>query len=124
TEKTRKRLTFEVKVIAFYRQDEPVYRELDELLKRYATLSPKLKYEFVDPYKSPEQVKHYSITDNGPRIVIVKDDHDVKVKDANEQGLTNGLVKVTHDFNRKIYVTDGHGEPDPTDESTQKGYGF
>jgi ABC-type uncharacterized transport system involved in gliding motility auxiliary subunit len=124
TVKTLASLKTEVKAIAFYRQDDPVYRQLGDLLKRYADHSPHFKYEFIDPYKSPELVKRYNITEAGSRLVLTTGDGkaEAMVKELEEQGITNGLVKVTREGTRKIYFTEGHGEPDPRDGS-QKGYG-
>ncbi|HZZ85572.1 MAG TPA: Gldg family protein [Anaeromyxobacteraceae bacterium] len=124
TVRTVKGLREEVSVAAFYRQDEPEYPAAQDVLRRYADLSPRFGYKLVDPYRSPELVKQFGITDSGPRIVLtVKGGKgEARARQPTEQELTNALVKLTHGEDKKLYFVQGHGEPDPRDEG-QKGYG-
>lgn len=121
TVKTLHGLKSDVNVTVFYAQNDPVYPQLADLLKRYQGQSAKFVYKFVDPYKDPELVKKYAITEGGPRIVLAYGKNEARVKEPSEQGLTNGLVKVTREGSKKVYFTEGHGEPPLRDES-QKGY--
>ena len=114
-------LRAEVTALAFYGQAEPDRAAAEDALRRYAARSPRFRYELVDPYQRPELVKRYAITEQGPRIVLVAGDAEARVRSPDEQGLTNGLVKVTRQGTRVAWFTTGHGEPDPRDAS-QKGY--
>jgi len=77
----------------------------------------------VDPYKSPEKARTYGIVSGGPRIMLLAGAQKAPASGADEQGVTNALVKVTRTGSRKVYFTTGHGQPDPTNASDQHGYG-
>ncbi len=117
-------LKSDMRVLAFYGQADASYREAEDLLRRYAALSPHFRWQMVDPYKSPELVKQYAITEGGPRLVLLsgpKLDVDAgKAKEPTEQALTNALVQATRSGSRRVYFLEGHGEPPPRDE-TEKG---
>jgi ABC-type uncharacterized transport system involved in gliding motility auxiliary subunit len=121
TLKTLAALKSDVRALAFYGQADPAYGEAQDLLRRYADRSPHFKYQLVDPYKSPELVRKYAITEGGPRLVLLTgpglETDAGKAKEPTEQALTNALVKATRSGSRRIYFTEGHGEPAPRDES-------
>jgi ABC-type uncharacterized transport system involved in gliding motility auxiliary subunit len=123
TVKTLRGLKSDVKAIAVYRADEEGYAPAQDLLKRYAALSPRFSYELVDPYKSPDKAKLYGITSEGPRILLLSGSQRAPASYPDEQGVTNALVKATRSASRKVYFTTGHGEPDPTNAADQHGYG-
>ena len=114
TVKTLKGLKSDVKALAVYRMDEEGYAPAEGLLKRYAAVSPHFTYEMVDPYRSPEMAKTYGVVSGGPRILLVSGEQKAPASAPDEQGVTNALVKVTRVGTRKVYFTQGHGEPDPT----------
>jgi ABC-type uncharacterized transport system involved in gliding motility auxiliary subunit len=122
TVKTVKGLKTEVKAYAVYRVDEEGYAAAQELLKRYAALSPRFTFEMIDPYKDPTRAKQYGITSDGPRIILVAGSQRAPASYPDEQGVTNALVKVTRSASRKVYFTTGHAEPDPTNAQDQHGY--
>ncbi len=115
TQKTLAALEKDVKVLAFYGQAENGYTEAQDTLRRYADRSSRFHYQMVDPYRSPELVKRYTITEGGPRLVVLsgeKMDQEVaRAKEPTEQALTNALVKAGRTHPHKIYFTEGHGEP-------------
>ena len=113
TVKTLKALKTDVKAVAVYRLDEDGYGQAEALLRRYAAVSPRFTFEMVDPYKSPEKARTYGIVSGGPRVMLVAGEQKAPASAADEQGITNALVKVTHQGSRKVYFTQGHGEPDP-----------
>ncbi len=126
TTRTLASLKGDVEVRAFYGQADPEYGAAQDLLRRYGNQSSRFKWRFVDPYKSPEEVKRFTITAGGPRIVLTygkegAPKEEARAKEPTEQALTNALVKVTHAGSRKVYFSEGHGEAAPRDES-QKGY--
>ena len=117
-------LKTDIRALAFYGQAEPDYPVAQDLLRRYAARSPRLTFELVDPYRRPELVKQYAITETGPRIILVAPDGKelARVRTPDEQGLTNGLVQATRTGTRTMLFTQGHGEPDPHGTG-EKGYG-
>ena len=111
TQKTLAGLGEDVEVVAFYGQAEAGYGEAQEILRRYADRSPRFKLRLVDPWRSPEEVKRFGITDGGPRIVLRRGDAEARAREPTEQDLTSALVQVTRRGKRRVYFTEGHGEP-------------
>ena len=122
TVRTLQSLKTDVKAIAVYRLDEDGYAAAEGLLKRYAAVSPRFTYEMVDPYKSPEKAKTYGIVSGGPRLLVIAGAQKAPASAADEQGLTNALVKATRSGSRTVYFTTGHGEPEATGDG-QRAYG-
>lgn len=123
TVRTLQGLKADVRAVAVFRLDEEGYAAAEGLLKRYAALSPRFTYEMVDPYKSPEKAKTYGIVSGGPRILLLSGAQKAPASFADEQGVTNALVKVTRAGARKVYFTSGHGEPPPSGQDP-RGYGL
>jgi len=119
TARTVSSLGSDVRVLAFYRQDEEAHAPAEALLRRYAALSPRFAFRMVDPYRNPELVKKHGITDAGPRVVIVGGGEEARLRDVDEESLTNALVRLSHPGKRLVYFTEGHGEPSPADSSRQ-----
>jgi ABC-type uncharacterized transport system involved in gliding motility auxiliary subunit len=109
-----------VQALAFYtppeRQGQP---DVEERLKQYAAQSDKFTYKFIDPQTDPLIANQYKVTYG--TIVLVRGTRHENVFTANEQDLTNALVKVSEDTQPAIYFTTGHGEHSPND-SGQNGY--
>ena len=110
TIKVLESLPREVTVTAFY-QEDPTRQKLDDLLAEYKYHSPKLSFRYVDPDKNPGEAKRYGITEYGT-IVIESGKQESRVNAADEESLTNALIKVTTDRERVVYCTTGHGEHD------------
>ena len=106
-----------VEAIAFFRGDTPGKRTAEDLLKLYASNSNgKLTWRMEDPDRSPGLAQRYGVDTYGTVILerggktAAKSE---KVLDADEERLTNGLVKLTRDTKRVVYLLRGHGESDP-----------
>jgi ABC-type uncharacterized transport system involved in gliding motility auxiliary subunit len=98
-----------VKATAFY-QDAATGREnAKDLLDRYAYHSAKFTYEFIDPDRNPGLAKRYGITAYGT-IVLESGDKEEKVLIADEENLTNALLKVIREGKKVVYFLEGHGE--------------
>jgi ABC-type uncharacterized transport system involved in gliding motility auxiliary subunit len=105
-------LTAPVEVISFFRADMPGKRTAEELLKQYAQASRgKFTYRMEDPDRSPGLARRYGVESYGT-LVMQSGDKSEKVLDADEERLTNALVKVTRSGKPVIYVVKGHGERD------------
>ena len=116
TLKTVQGLKEPVEVLAFFRAGDPQVDLWDQLFSRYKVLGDKLTFRTVDPEKEPGLVKEAGLTRSGPRVVVRQCHSDAKVASPTEEDLTNALVKVTHQTQRKIYFLDGHGEADLDDK--------
>jgi len=124
TAKVVKHLTMDVHVVAFYKSvqeiGQPDRAMAEDILRRYATLSSRFRYEIVDPDRDPAKAKRYGITTYGT-TVLTAESQEEKISEVEEEKLTNALIKVTRAGKRKIYFVTGHGEAD-LNSSERTGY--
>jgi ABC-type uncharacterized transport system involved in gliding motility auxiliary subunit len=105
-------LKTDVTGIGFFRSDQPGKRVAEDLFKQYARYSKgKFSSKIVDPDREPGLARRYGIESYGTVILETKTRSE-KVLDAEEEKLTNGLVKLTREGKRVVYVLQGHGEHD------------
>jgi len=102
-----------VQAIAFFRSDTPGKRTVEDLLNQYAARSGgKFNWRLEDTDKAPGLAREYGVDTYG--TVVLKTGEGTsrteKVLDAEEEKLTNALVKVTRASKRVVYVLKGHGE--------------
>jgi ABC-type uncharacterized transport system involved in gliding motility auxiliary subunit len=99
-----------VEAIAFFRSDTPGKRAAEDLLKQYASHSRgKFTWRMEDPDRAPGLARRYAVESYGT-VVLESGAKSERVLDAEEQRLTNGLVKVTRAGKAVAYVLRGHGE--------------
>jgi ABC-type uncharacterized transport system involved in gliding motility auxiliary subunit len=104
----------DVNAVAFFRSDQPGKRVAEDLFKQYARYSGgKFTSRIVDPDREPGLARRYNVENYGTIILETKQKSE-KVTDAEEEKLTNGLVKVTREGKRAVYVVQGHGEHEIT----------
>ncbi|MBI1845441.1 MAG: GldG family protein [Candidatus Rokubacteria bacterium] len=103
-----------VNAVGFFRSDVPTAkRSAEDLLKQYARYSNgKFTWRMADPDREPTLARTYGVETYGTVVLETKAKTE-KVLDADEEKLTNGLVKVTREGKRTVYVLQGHGEHDP-----------
>jgi ABC-type uncharacterized transport system involved in gliding motility auxiliary subunit len=102
----------DVNVVGFFRSDQPGKRVAEDLFKQYAGYAnKKFTWKIVDPDSDPALARRYGIESYGT-IVLETKARSEKVLDAEEEKLTNGLVKLTREGKRTVYVMQGHGEHD------------
>jgi|SRR5262245_4665757 len=107
-------LQTDVNAVAFFRSDQPGKRVAEDLLKQYARYSNgKLTWRVVDPDREPALARRYAVESYGT-VVLETKERSEKVLDAEEEKLTNGLVKLTRAGKRIVYVVQGHGEHEIT----------
>jgi len=114
TVKIASSLPREVKITAFFQTQAPEKSQFKNLVEGYLGLSDKISVTYVDPDKSPSITKRYGVTTYGT-LALESGAQETKVKEANEENLTNALLKVTKDSKKKIYFLTGHGEKDLKD---------
>jgi len=113
-----KELRVPVKATGFFRPDEGGKRRAEDLLKQYAAASEgKFTWEIVDADRNPGLARRYGVETYGTVVLEatlkagqVKEE---KLLEAEEEKLTNGLIRVTREGKRVIYFLKGHGEKDP-----------
>jgi ABC-type uncharacterized transport system involved in gliding motility auxiliary subunit len=105
-----KGLKTDVNAVGFFRSDQPGKRVAEDLFKQYAGYSAgKFTWKVVDPDRDPQLARRYGVESYGT-IVLETKNRSEKVNDAEEEKLTNGLVKLTREGKRVVYVLQGHGE--------------
>ena len=95
---------------------------VEELFKSYAQESSHVKYQMVDPDKSPDLAQKYNITTYGT-IRVGYGDQSTLVSKGDEESVTNAIIKVTHSTKKTVCLIEGHGEPDAADAESPKAYG-
>jgi ABC-type uncharacterized transport system involved in gliding motility auxiliary subunit len=107
-----------VQAIAFFRTDTPGKRTAEDLLNQYASYSRgQFSWRLEDTDKAPGLAREYGVESYG--TVVLKSGADgqpkiEKVLDADEEKLTNALVKATRSGKPVVYVLKGHGEREIT----------
>jgi ABC-type uncharacterized transport system involved in gliding motility auxiliary subunit len=117
TVKVTRELPVPVKALAFFRPDQPGKRAAEDLLKQYASRSDgKFTWEIVDADRQPLVARKYNVESYGTVVLetTLADGQakQEKVLDAEEEKLTNALIRVTRSGKRTIHFLKGHGEKD------------
>lgn len=109
-----KNLKTGVAATAFYRADQPGKKIAEDLLRQYAGYANgRFTWKVSDPDREPGLARRYNVEQYGTIVLETKTKSE-KVLDADEEKLTNGLVKVTREAKRTVYVLRGHGEREVT----------
>jgi ABC-type uncharacterized transport system involved in gliding motility auxiliary subunit len=95
---------------------------IEDLFKSYAEQSSHVKYQMVDPDKSPDLTQRYNVTQYGT-VRVAYGDQSTLVSKADEESITNAILKVMHSTKKTICLVEGHGEPDAGDVESPKAYG-
>jgi len=109
TQKIVKNLPRKVKMTAFFQIGNPARDEFQQLVEGYRELTDQIEVELVDPDRRPAVVKQYGVTTYGA-VVFESGKQETKIKKATEEDLTNALLQVTRDQQKKIYFLNGHKE--------------
>ena len=110
-----KTLKTPVEAIAFFRSDTPGKRTAEDLLEpvRRRTRAASSRGASRTPTRRPASPAQYGVESYGT-VVLGRQSprarRTEKVLDAEEEKLTNALVKVTRAGKRVVYVLKGHGE--------------
>ena len=103
-----------VSAIAFFRSDTPGKKTAEDLLTQYATYSRgKFTWRLEDTDRAPALARQYGVESYGTVVLEGGPAGQVrteKVQDAEEEKLTNAIVKITRAGKRVVYVLKGHGE--------------
>ena len=109
TKKFISHLPREVKLTAFFQTDSPEKAAFANLISGYLGQTEKITLQYVDPDKNPAVTKQYGVTTYGT-IALESGKKETKIQNANEENITNALLKVTRDEQKVIYFLEGHGE--------------
>ncbi len=114
-------ITHDVKVMCFVRTEDPSYKELEELLFRVASFTPRVSYQIIDVNKAPGLARQYGVSSYG-EVVVESEGRRRDFDNARPDILIPALLQVTHAANKKLYFTAGHGERDVFDTNRELGY--
>jgi ABC-type uncharacterized transport system involved in gliding motility auxiliary subunit len=103
-----------VSAIAFFRSDTPGKKTAEDLFAQYATYSGgKFTWRLEDTDRAPALAREYGVESYGTVVLLGGSPGQTrteKVLDAEEEKLTNAIVKITRAGKRVIYMLKGHGE--------------
>ncbi len=94
-----------------------------DLMDEYSAVSSKLKYEFINPIKKPEEAKAFNVTASGS-IILLYQGRKTRIDEGTEQAFTNAIIKVSREKNKSIYYVTGHGELDFDSAEAEGGTNF
>src|ERR1700678_1858941 len=77
------------------------FQEGKDLLDEYASLSPKIHIDYVDPDKNPQLARAAGIRDFGTTVVQIGDKKDT-AKSVTEEGLTGAFIRVLKGTTRTV----------------------
>src|SRR5262249_56546723 len=107
-------LKTDINAVAFFRSDQPGKRVAEDLFKQYGRYGGnKFTWRVVDPDREPALARRYGVESYGT-VVLETKTRSEKVTDAEEEKITNGLLKLTREGKRTVYVVQGHGERELT----------
>lgn len=113
SQKIIKSLKDDINIKGFYQETDPNSTKTRDLLKTYQYYSKKIQYQTVDPDREPSLAKHYQVRSYGT-LVLEGYGKIQTVTTADEETITNAILKLTQEQQRVVYFLTGHGERDAT----------
>lgn len=98
-----------------------------ELLDRYTFVSDRVKVEFVDPQAQPGRLAELDVPAEqleGGMLHVGMGGESVEVTELTEEALTNAIVKLTRQEQKKVYFLTGHNERVVEGEGAAEGSGY
>jgi ABC-type uncharacterized transport system involved in gliding motility auxiliary subunit len=111
SQKIVKALNDEINIKAFYQEADPNRDQTRELLETYRYHSKKINYELIDPDREPSLAKHYKIRTYGT-LVLEGFGKSQTIATADEESITNAILKLSQEEQGVVYFLTGHGDRD------------
>ena len=111
SQKVVKALNDEINIKGFYQEADPNRDKTRDLLDTYRYYSKKINYQFIDPDREPSLAKHYMIRTYGT-LILEGFGKTQTITTADEESITNGILKLTQEKQRVVYFLTGHGDRD------------
>lgn len=114
----------EISMIGFFGPDPRNGKEKAlDLMEEYRYHDSRITVKTLDPFRSPAEVRAYSVEEDGTVIVSTKSG-EARIAPSREGGLTeesltNAVIKATEKSKKIICVTTGHGEKQIGESSPQ-----
>jgi ABC-type uncharacterized transport system involved in gliding motility auxiliary subunit len=96
---------------------------LEEILDAYKYESDRIQVRILDPQVRPELAQEAGVA-QVPTLRIRMGERSTLVTKTDEETVTNGIHRVTSADQKKIYFTEGHGEPAIDDSQSIDGAGL
>src|ERR1700677_2896007 len=96
------------------------FERAKDLLGEYASLSPKIHIDYIDPDKKPQEAREAGIKNYGTAIVQIGDKKE-EAKNMTEEGITGAFIRVLKNKTRTVCFLAGSGEHQ-IDDSDRNGY--
>lgn len=113
-------LSEEIEATAFYKEGDDARIPMKDLLEEYATRSPRFRYRFVDPDRSPGLARERGVRSYGT-TVLVAGDRETTLFTASEAQMTAAILRLTRGSARRVAFLAGHGER-VLDDDGKEGY--
>jgi ABC-type uncharacterized transport system involved in gliding motility auxiliary subunit len=94
--------------ITYYNQSTR-FREGKDLLDQYASLSPKIHVDYVDPDKQPQLAREANIRDFGTAVINIGGKKET-AKNLTEEGITGAFIRDLKGTTRTVCFVTGSGE--------------
>jgi ABC-type uncharacterized transport system involved in gliding motility auxiliary subunit len=123
SEQTRKILSSldqPIDIKAFYATAAPEQTKAKDVLETYRYASPKINYEFFDPDRQPEIARRFEVRSYGT-LVLEGYGRKQTIQNADEESLTNAILKLSRNEQKKVYFLVAHGEHS-IEKSDKDGY--
>jgi ABC-type uncharacterized transport system involved in gliding motility auxiliary subunit len=99
----------DILIKAFYQEADPNRNRTRDLLETYRYHSKKVNYQFIDPDREPSLAKHYQIRNYGT-LVLEGFSKTQSITTADEESITNAILKLAQEQQKVVYFLTGHGE--------------
>ncbi len=101
-----------IHITAFATENPMVREHIRDLVGRYQRHKPTVDLKFVNPDAEPERIRELGITLDG-ELLLAYQGRSERVQSLSEQNLTNTLLRIARQKQRKVSFLSGHGERDP-----------
>ena len=100
-----------VHITAFATEGSVVREHIRDLIDRYQRYQPQIELTFVNPDAEPERTRDLGITLDG-ELLIAYQGRSETIQSLSEQSLTNALLRIARQKERRVSYLSGHGERD------------
>jgi len=99
-----------VEIVGYFgSQDRTLEVDVDNLLKKYAAVSPQISYRFIDPDRDPVAARNDNISAYG-QVIVKYGDRKITSIGTDEKAITGAILQATQESQTTVYFLVGHGE--------------
>ncbi|MBA4393171.1 MAG: hypothetical protein C0407_06435, partial [Desulfobacca sp.] len=109
TKKIVKNIKQDVSIRAFFQAGNPGQKKAQGLFETYALVNPRIHFQFIDPDRQPSLARQYGIRNYG-EVILESGGKTQTVTSADEEGITNGLLRLMQTKAKRVVFLAGHGE--------------